>query len=242
MAFRTKNTGLSKCTGYFYEGKEIVLTKPAGKPVKTARHNYAWWPDSKKVEAATLYAVLRDFPHVSKLCGVPAKVLESWSVEPWWSETIAKVIKLKNEELDGKITQALDKGLDILLDRLEHGEIYIDRKTKQEYRVPMSSKSVALASDIFFDKRQLIRGEATSRTEAVTQEQRLIALKQQFEKLAASKGINPHTEPIEGEVIHELQNNGGKGIEAEHESETRGTEGTGDAEIQNGERNWTGST
>lgn len=205
MAFRNKNTGIVKCTGYFYEGKEIVLTKQVGIPIKKDRHNMKWWPDAKKIEAATLYAVLRDFKEVQKLTGIPWKVVESWTVEPWWAETINKCLKLRNEELDGKITIALDKSLDILLDRLEHGEIYIDRKTKSPYRVPMSTKAVTLAADIFFDKRQLIRGEATTRTESITQEQRLLALKDQFEKLARSKGINLISEPIEGEVIHELR-------------------------------------
>ena len=215
MAFRHKNTTLSKCTGYFYEGKEIVLTKHVGASRKQLRHSKHWWPDDKKIEAATLYAVIRNFKQVSDLTGVSVRTLEQWTLETWWTEAISKVIKLKNEELDGKITQALDKGLDIILDRFTNGEIFIDRKTKDQYRVPMSTKNTALATDILFDKRQLLRGEATTRTETITQEQRLLALKDQFEKLAASKGINTKSEPIEGELINaEFRDNGSEGVEA----------------------------
>lgn len=241
MAFRTKRDGLTRCTGYFYEGREITLSKAPGEPIKKSYHSAKWWPDTKKIEAATLYVVLRDFKKVSQLTGIPHKTIELWVVEPWWSEVISRTIKLKNEELDGKITEALDKGLDIVLDRLENGEIFVDRKTGEHRRVPMSTKNTTLGIDILFDKRQLLRGEATTRSETITQEQRLIALKDQFEKLAKSKGINIKSEPIEGEITNELLDEQKPGPEERASGEVSGSAGSPEVEDGGSVRTGTGT-
>lgn len=202
MAFRTKSDGLQRATGYFYEGREIALSKQPGTPVKKKRHAQNWWPDTKKIEAATLYAVLRDFQKVSDLTGIPVHYIEPWVIEPWWDEIILKVKKEKNEKLDSVITEVLAKGLEIVEDRFANGEIMVDRKTKQEYRVPVNVKNVSIVIDAIFDKRQLIRGEATTRTEVIDSEKKLEQLKNNFEKLAKSKLINPDAEPIEGLIIN----------------------------------------
>jgi hypothetical protein len=216
VAFRRKQSGLDKCTGYFYEGKEIVLHKKTGTPTKQARHRGAWWPEDKRIEAATVFAVTRNFTQVAQLTGIPERIVKKMSVEPWWSECISKVQKLKNDELDSKLTLALEKALDIVIDRMDNGEIYVDRKTKDEYRVPVNLKNVSVTTDILFDKRQLLRGEATSRSEGgPSQEQKLLALKDQFEKLAQSKGINTNSEIIEGVILDETEETTTKEIDVQ---------------------------
>lgn len=199
MGFRTKQTPVESCTGWFYKGREITLTRSRTIP-RRVNYNKSFIPPEKRVEAATVFAVTRNLDIVSQVTGVPLNVLKRASVEPWWHNIVAEAVKQKNDELDGKITDALDKGMDVLLDRIQNGEIYVDRKTGVARRVPISAKTVVLAADVLFDKRQLLRGEATSRSDSITPEQKLMQLKEQFEKLAKSKGINPHGEVIEGEA------------------------------------------
>lgn len=194
MGWVTKATSLDKRTSHFYEGKEIALTKVAGhKP----RHNGSWWPEEKRIEAATVYAVTKNLDAVQDLVGIPRGVLEKFSTEPWWDEIVGKVKKEKNEELDAKISSILEATITQIEDRIKGGEYYIDRKTKEVTRIPVRTKDLAMATDILFDKRQLLRGEATVRTEAITTEQRLENLKLNFEKLARSKLINPHSEVVD---------------------------------------------
>lgn len=221
MAFRSKLNKLAGSTGYMYEGREIVLARTPGNRVKKARHSAKWWPDVKKIEVATLYAVLRDSKKINQLTDVPVSVIDNWINEPWFGDIVLKVRKERNEKLDSAITDVLAKGLEIVQDRFENGELMVNRRTGEEYRVPVNVKNVALVADIFFDKRQLIRGEATTRTETITQEQKLEKLKNNFEKLARSKLINPSAPIIEGEV-HELP-------EAENQAEAQETQGSGDS-------------
>lgn len=207
MAFVNSKTSLYKKTGYFYEGKEISLEKKSGFPTKEKRHNNGWWPQDKKVEAATVFAVTRNYEKTSDLVKIPVSYLKRMSQEGWWGEIIDKVIKSKNEQLDAKITETLDQSLDLILDRFKNGETYYNLKTEKEYKLPIKAKDTAIITSILFDKRQLIRGEATSRTENVTSEQKLLALKANFEKLAKSKNININSEPIEGELLETSKEN-----------------------------------
>ena len=197
MSFVNKNTSLEKCTGYFYEGKEIALTKQVGPKV---RSKTSWQPEEKRIEAATIFAVTKDLNATEELTGIPRGILKTYVDKPWWSEIISKVKKEKNELLDAKISQILENSLDQIEDRINDGEYYIDRKTKAVTRIPVRTKDLAMATDILFDKRQLIRGEATVLVESITTEQRLLQLKENFERLAVSKGINPNGEIIDGGI------------------------------------------
>lgn len=207
MAFATKTTPPHLMTDYSYEGKQICLTKQRGRPTlrrtltKTQKtlHSKKYFDQKKKIECATVFAVARNYERVSGLTGVPVAQLKRWNDEPWWHEIIAKVKKEKNEVLDGKITETLDKTLDMIQDRVENGETYYNPKSKEYYNLPLKAKDAAIVTSILFDKRQLIRGEATSRTESISSEEKLLALKQNFENLAKSKLINPNSEPIEVE-------------------------------------------
>lgn len=215
MGWVNKQTGTSKKTGYFYEGKEIALTGVPGPTGKRIDHNQNWFPEKKKIEAAALWAVTKNFTDVSKLVGVRTYILKKWSKEPWWDNVIQNVRKEQNEILDAKMTQVLDKAIDLIKDRIEGGEYWLDRKKTQEtgeptyIRLPLRAKDATIAVDTLFDKRQLLRGEATTRSESITEVDKLKKLQENFERLAQSKGINPDgelienqpTEQSEGEVI-----------------------------------------
>lgn len=227
MAVKTQGNqvGPLKRTGYFYEGKEITLTKNSGRPTKQAHHNKKWWPEDKKIEAATAFAVMRDYKQVSKLTGIPEGTLRKFKDEPWWYEVLKKVKKEKNEVLDDKITDALDKVADIVLDRFDNGEVYYDRKTGETYRIPVRVKDIAYMTSVLFDKRQIIRGEPTTRTETMSRDQKLEALKETFENLAKSKGINPKREVIE-HGTDEQEQTGSEETQADEERDS-GTPETG---------------
>lgn len=209
MPFATKQTPLSKKTGYFYEGKEIALHKRQGATGKLARHNPKWFAEAQKIDAATAWAVVRDYKKVQILTGIPLAVLKNWSQEPWWDNIIHKVVKEKNDELDGRLTEAIHKVVDLIVDRIDNGELYPAGKDEEGNvvyeRIPLKVRDAILAFEAVFNKRQLLRGEATSRSETISEERKLQTLKENFERLAKSKGINANGEIIEGETSHALE-------------------------------------
>lgn len=196
MAFASKQTGLSRRTGHFFQDKEIVLSGQQGRVAKRPGHRGDWYPDDKKIEVATLFAVTRSIPQSAKLAGVRESVARKWRTEAWFLSILNQVVYEKNEQLDGKITDILEKCTDLIWERLSAGDVRVNWKTGEQYVVPLDARGLAIVYGIMFDKRQLLRGEATSRHETINTDQKLLKLREEFEKFS-------NATTVKGEVIHD---------------------------------------
>lgn len=245
MGFAYFATADKHRTGHYYTdpvtGKkdEIVLHRSFRKNNMTIKNTH-WYPEAKKIEVAALWAVLRDVEKVHHIEQVPRWAIKKWMKEPWWDNVVQHVTKEQNDLLDARLTSVVHKAVDLIQDRIEHGEI---QKTKdgEEIRVPTRLRDATHALETTFKQRQLLRGEATSRTEAVDSNAKLTQLKDQFEKLAKSKQVNTE-QPLEGEYVTISGAGEGQTPEAEAISETEiasqgeGREGPGGRnEFQDGE-------
>ena len=169
MAFLKNAPDVSpeKKTGYTFRGQEIILCKSRG--------NYTWktglmakgiqkgmFPDEKKVEAATIYAVTGSLPRTSELTGIPEHTLRSWRQTDTFKELLREVWAENNEKIDAKFTAIIEKSLEAIIDRLDHGDFRLTSKGELK-RVPINAKELSLVQAINVDKRQLLRGLPTSR-------------------------------------------------------------------------------
>lgn len=236
MGWVTKTTAAKNRTGYFYEGREIALTKRIGVKEKQPRHNTHWWPESNKIEAATLWAVTKDIEKVHKITTIPRWAIRRWMKEPWWDNVVNNVRKEQNELLDAKLTGVIHTAVDLIEDRIVNGEIVKDRKTGEEKREPVNVRTATYAMETTFRQRQLLRGEATQITSPETTDSKLAKLKEQFEKLAASKQVNTK-QPLEGEYVSVSGTGEGETAgpetfsEREEPQEREIGEGSGDEEV-----------
>jgi hypothetical protein len=195
VAFATSDTGKDKYTGYSFEGKPIVVTKRRGFPVKEKRHNQKWWPEKIRTDAATLWAATRNIETVSKLTKVPAPLIREWQSEPWFQNIVSRVVKDHNDVLDQALTSVIHKCVEQIQERLLEGDVKINLRTGDRYQVPVDARALASVMGTIFDKRQLVRGEATSRTETVSADKRLAQLQQEFIKFSQAT-------QIEGEKVN----------------------------------------
>lgn len=204
MGFAYFATADKHRTGYFYTDPktnkkyEIALHRSFRRTDMTIKNTH-WYPEEKKLEVAALWAVLKDVDKVHEIEQVPRWAIRRWMKEPWWDNVVQHVRKEQNELLDARLTGVVHKAVDLIQDRIEKGEI---QKTKdgEEIRVPTRLRDATHALETTFKQRQLLRGEATSRTEAVDSNSKLTQLKDQFEKLAKSKQVNTE-QPLEGEYV-----------------------------------------
>lgn len=241
MGWVRKSTSISLRTGYYYQDKEIALHRNGGHRMKKKHHNTHWYPEDDRIEAATLWAVTRDVEKVHQITTIPRWAIRRWMKEPWWDNIVQQVRKEQNELLDAQLTKVIGKAVEVIQDRIENGEVYVDRKTKEQYRVPVNVKSASIALEVTAKERHLIRGEATTRSESVSDDQKLVKLKEQFEKLAQSKQINTN-EPVEGDYVDVSGAGEGETLESEtfdqteesSEGETSEGAGIGDG-LQDGE-------
>jgi len=204
VAFRiSKDINPDKISGYTYQGLPIVIGKKRGRPPKT-KAKPTWYPMEKKVHAACLYAVTGNFEQVSKLVDIPTNQLKSMANEQWWDDVIKQVRHEENDQLTAKMTTFIDKSIDAMLERLENGDRVVNLKTGEIYSAPVRLRDMAIPVGILIDKRNLLRGEATSRTERLGQEEALDKLGKRFEAFAKKLNIK------EPEVIdvqpNEVQN------------------------------------
>ena len=152
-------------------------------------NNTKYTPE-QRIMAATYYAVTGSSLQASEKCGqtgthIPASTIRKWkNTTSWWKPVLHEVRKAKQEELDAKLTSIIMEGADKLEDRVRNGNIKLNPKTGELNRIPMTSGELAKdAVGIPYDKRALMRGDPTSRTEKVDPKAMLEDLAKQFKKI-----------------------------------------------------------
>lgn len=189
-------------TGFTFRGKPICLTKTFGRPVGglvAMGMKRGIYPESKRIEVVTLYTVTGNLKRVSELSKVPEDTIRQWRKQEWFQSLMTEIREENNEKIDAKFTEIVEKTQELVLDRLVNGDFAIHPKTGEMIRKPVNIRDLSIVSAITVDKRQLLRGLPTSRTEQVgTQADKLTKLAESFMQLA-NKAKQPRV--IEAEVI-----------------------------------------
>lgn len=182
---------MSRDSGYTFRGKPILLQKKTGpKPTGLTAMGMekGIYPEEKRIEVATLYAALGDAKKVSELAEVPVSTIKNWRKQLWFYELLKEIREENNEKIDSNFTSIIESALYQLSDRVENGDFVFNAKMEL-VRKPLSGKDLSLVAAINIDKRQLLRGEPTSRSESVSTEDekalsRVEKLAETFESLA----------------------------------------------------------
>ena len=117
----------------------------------------------QKLRAVETFARNGNMAKTARETGIPRVTLVGWkNKSPWWPECIAKVQKIQQAELDSVMTTTINEAIEAVNDRIALGDVIRDTKTGELVRVPMKGKELAVAAAVLFDKRSLIRGDATS--------------------------------------------------------------------------------
>jgi len=181
MALAGKDVSPEKKTGFTYLGREIVLSKTRGRPM-TGKGIFGL-PDSKRIEVATLWAVVGNIKKVAELSGLNETTIRKWTKEDWFKKLLEDIRTENDEKIDSQTTEIVDKALDAIKDRIENGDFQVT-KTGEIVRKPVAIRDLAIVAAISIDKRQLLRGKPTSRTESVSSEKTLENLASTFAQLA----------------------------------------------------------
>ena len=179
----TKDLSPDKITDYTFQGQPITLAKVRGKP-PNSHHRKTWYSIESKVHAACIYAVTGSIKQASEVAKVPQARIKEWQNEQWWIDTIKQVRREENDTISAKMTQVIEESLDQMLDRLKNGNIHVSKTTGETYTVPVPMRDLAMPVGILTDKRQLLRGEATSISGRLGQEEILKELANKFEGFA----------------------------------------------------------
>ena len=154
------------------------------------KRRYGWWPEDKKIEVASLYAAgVVSSKDLSKLTGVPDSRIREWRLSEWWPEMLEKIHAEIDKDTVSKFTDIVDTALEVIQDRLVNGDHIYDKRTGEIHRKAVSMRDANVVAATIVDKRQLLRGKPTSRSEKVSVDARLGKLAEEFARFAAAKEI-----------------------------------------------------
>ncbi len=163
------------------------------------------WNEAKKIEALTAFFQSGSYAIASGISKVPECTTKNWRRSDWGREFEQNLNDQDNQELDAKMSKIIKKTLEVLEDRLDHGNFQFDQRTGKLVRVPVSIGDTHKVMSDLVNHRRVIRHEPTTISEKKeTSDDRLLKLAEQFAKLANGKKEDPiNGAIIEGSVTQE---------------------------------------
>lgn len=145
--------------------KKRVLQVKEDFDLKALEHPKSKYTKEQKIAVISTYVLTGSVEQAGLNTGIPRMIIHSWKCHsPWWPIEVAKVRIQEQDKLDAVMTGVIDNTIDQLNDRILKGDWKKDTKTGKLERIPLTAKDLVVVAGITFDKRQLIRGDATSIT------------------------------------------------------------------------------
>ena len=159
-------------------------------PIKgKVQGNKHFYTEKEKINACCVFAVSGNSRRTAELTKIPEATIRTWKTTIWWQEITVRIYEEQDEGLSSKLTTLVDKAVDAINDRIEHGDYLYNPKMDKLVRKPIGARDLAAVTIMAVDKRQLLRGEPTSRIEKVSTDERMKDLAMQFKKFALAQEI-----------------------------------------------------
>lgn len=150
-----------------------------------------------KIHAVTCYIVTGSFSKASKHSAVPEQTIKGWKNKEWFRVVAKYVQQARQEELDASMSEVIHSSMDIVKDRLQTGDYKYNIKTGEIIQIPIPAKDAALIADKIIKNRNLLRGDATSRTDSSSLSEKIMDLKNQFRSFTEQKVIEAEVEVVQ---------------------------------------------
>ena len=182
------------------KGKPVELAYPKSEKQDCSKKNNKWdmselyssrscYTAQQKLQAVTAYVMTGTVRGSARITGLTPQLISEWkNKSSWWPDAYAAVKVQKQEEMDGIMTSIIHFAGEEVVDRLLNGDEVIT-KDGDLIRKKMSGKDTAWTLAIVSDKRALLRGDPTSRTEKIDQNKLIEALKQSFEDMGKNAKV-----------------------------------------------------
>lgn len=144
--------------------------------------------DAEKIRAITLHTQLGNWVEVAKITGIQKETLYSWTKQPWYHELREAVLAEEDNETASRFGKMVRKAQEEVLERLENGD-WLVLRDGTKIRKPVSARDASTIANSATDKRNLLLGKPTSRTEQISTKDRLSKLAEEFKKFAKAKQV-----------------------------------------------------
>lgn len=158
------------------------------------------YSDEQRKEAVRCYLVTGECEAATKLCGVPAQTINHWKLHAtWWDEVSLEVCLELEEKYRAGWRGALSGALDIMQDRLAHGNVAVhlgkpvyetnEAGEKVAVRVPIPAKDAIVIGAIAQDKLRLSLGLPSRIVAREADDDRLSRLRKVAEEDRRARGL-----------------------------------------------------
>ena len=158
-----------------------------------------YWSKEKKLQVVAQWLSLGNLRLVSEVSGVSYGLIRQWRGEHWWNEFENEIRRTEGVQLQSKIGKIVNKALEEVADRLEHGEVVLNNKTGELVRKPVQMRDVhRVAADLISKREEIRKNEALiGVVQAIPVQEQLKELANMFAKMTQGKP----TEILEADVV-----------------------------------------
>ncbi len=139
---------------------------------KDLYNDIAQWPEGCRYSIEQRLAVLGTYASTGNMkktareIGIPEATIIYWrDKSPWWQAHITRIRAENNDLVDAKLSEIIHKANNEQLERIDSGD-EIMGKDGDMVRRKISGRDLATIGAIAFDKRQILRNQPTSITQA----------------------------------------------------------------------------
>lgn len=171
------------------DNERMKKLKGGSKRAVTARGHT--WSDAQKIEAAQTYILIGSLRQAALALKIPEITIRVWAGSQWWKDLVSDLRSQENMILNNKLKKIADKSLELVMDRLEHGDYIYDQKAGKLIRKPVTLREInKVATDMLTQKAKIKNDEES----AVAQENiqnKLEQLAKSFEQFANKADNKP---------------------------------------------------
>lgn len=160
-------------------------------------------PWSKRMEVVARFMLLGNMRLVSEQMNISYNTLMAWKNSDWWPEMVDQLKRQKQSKTNENITRLIEQSLEVMQDRLDHGDFVFDQKTGQVVRKPVNVRDATqIATNLL--QRQQVQEEFEQKlsSKSATVQETLAMIAQELKKHKQNTG------PIEDARIIEHANQG----------------------------------
>jgi len=194
------------------------------------------WPIETKFQAVENWLLYGNLRLTAEMTGVGYSLLKQWKTQEWWQDLEREIQAGARIKQTGNISKIVDKGLEVIADRLENGEVVLDQKTGDLVRRPVALRDAATATSNLMQRQSVlekqIADETVTKSNQTIQEQ-LQFLAQEFAKFNNRSKLQAETIDfieVETNALHDERPTGLQEGSSELYIETSGEEEEGGAE------------
>lgn len=172
----------------------LTLANAPKRRRSVTKGNNKHWAQQQKLECVLAYIATGSESHAAAVTGIPKTTIHDWRYQPWWKELVQQIHDEQDDAHNASIQKIIDKAINTVQDRLDHGDFQYDQKTGELIRKPINLRDGHKVLVDMIDKRNLLTGKPTSRVEQVDTKNQLEFLAKKFAEFAtmSKRELNNH--------------------------------------------------